>query len=72
MKSPPVSRMALDPEERKKNKRAKKGNNTMKARLLKGKRPLSFVVLLYIAQFITVFFLFYLTQNSVAKSVGKC
>ncbi|AED94446.1 unnamed protein product [Arabidopsis thaliana] len=32
MKSPPVSRMALDPEERKKNKRAK---NTMKARLLK-------------------------------------
>ncbi|KAG7658586.1 Zinc finger PHD-type [Arabidopsis suecica] len=35
MKSPPVSRMALDTEERKKNKRAKKGNNTMKARLLK-------------------------------------
>jgi len=72
MKSPPVSRMALDTEERKKNKRAKKGNNAMKARLLKGKRPLSLVLLLYIAQFITVFFLFYLTQNSVAKSVGKC
>ncbi|KAG7650716.1 SRA-YDG [Arabidopsis thaliana x Arabidopsis arenosa] len=35
MKSPPVSRMALNSEERKKNKRAKKGNNAMKARLLK-------------------------------------
>jgi len=69
MKSPPVSRMALDPEERKKNKRAK---NTMKARLLKGKPSIITCVIIVYSTIHNCFLGFYLTQNLVAKSVGKC